>query len=316
MLSVIALPSAMEEGAMISRPLQVDDPNAPQPSRTGRAEYGITPAASITDAFNLLSYSVTGEALRRVRELASSSEPEVLHKLRVALRRSRTLWWIFQPLLVKDDARLQRGEFKSLAEAAGKTRDWDVLRGLLLTAQSHGAFSGLIMRVDQHRSIAFAFSTRTIANAGVERIVEQALRVAQNQIAGKSVPMDLVEFATERAEKAERSLKKRVKRIASHRNADYAELHEIRIAGKRLRYSLEFLAPVLDARYSTTIEQLAQVQEHLGNLNDLVTSETLLREYAFQLGETNALNKAIKYLEEQQRLQRVVAHDLLRAHFQ
>jgi CHAD domain-containing protein len=315
MLSVIALPSAIEEGATMSHPLQSEDPNAPHSRRTGRTEYGIAPAMSIADAFNLLSSSVTGEALRRVRELGSSSEPEVLHKLRVALRRSRTLWWIFQPLLVKDDAKMQRGEFKSLAEAAGKTRDWDVLRGLLCTAPSHDAFSALILRVDQHRSIALAFSTRAIANAGVERIVEQAVRVARNQIAAQTLSMNLAEFATERAERAERLLKKRVKRIASHQNADYAELHEIRIAGKRLRYSLEFLAPVLDAHYLKTIEQLAQVQEHLGHLNDLVTSETLLREYAFQLGETHALNKAIKYLEEQQRLQRVVAHDLLRAHF-
>jgi CHAD domain-containing protein len=160
-----------------------------------------------------------------------------------------------------------------------------------------------------------AFSVRIIANAGVERIVDHAVQVARNQIGEQVVSMRLNEFATMRAQRAETMLKKRVKRVVSHQDADYAELHEIRIAGKRLRYSLEFLAPVLDDHYAVTIERLAQVQEHLGNLNDLVASETLLREYAFQLGEPHALKKAIKYLDEQQNLQKIVAHDMLRAHF-
>ncbi|MBB5408996.1 CHAD domain-containing protein [Paraburkholderia sp. HC6.4b] len=100
--------------------------------------------------------------------------------------------------------------------------------------------------------------------------------------------------------------------MVSNRDADYAALHDVRIAGKRLRYSLEFFAPVLDDHYLAAIEQLAQVQEHLGHLNDLVTSETLLREYAFQLGEPHALKKAVKYLGEQQQLHGRVALEMLR----
>lgn len=300
---------------MASRPHPDDDQKTPQPLRTNPANGCIAPATSIADAFNILSLAATGEVLRRVRELNSNSEPEVLHKLRVALRRLRTLWWVFQPLLDRQDAKSHRGEFKSLAAAAGKTRDWDVLRALLSAAQSSESFEGLIVRVDQQRSSALAFSNRIIGNAGVERIVEHSLQVAQNQIAAHAASMPLVEFATKRAGRAEVMLKKRIKRVVSNPNADYAELHEIRIAGKRLRYSLEFLSPVLDDHYLATIERLAQVQQQLGDLNDLVSGETLLREYAFQLGESHASKKAIKYLEEQQRLRKTVAHDMLRDHF-
>lgn len=300
---------------MASRPDPDDDQKAPQPLRTSLADGCIAPATSIADAFNILSDAATGEVLKRVRELNSSSEPEVLHKLRVALRRLRTLWWVFQPLLDRQDAKSHRGEFKSLAAAAGKTRDWDVLRALLSTAQPSESFDGLIARVDLQRSSALAFSNRIIANAGVERIVEHSVQVARNQIAAHAVLMPLVDFATKRAGRAEVMLKKRIKRVVSNPNADYAELHEIRIAGKRLRYSLEFLSPVLDGHYLATIERLAQVQQQLGDLNDLVSGETLLREYAFQLGESHASKKAIKYLEEQQRLRKIVAHDMLRGHF-
>jgi CHAD domain-containing protein len=304
----------MEEGGMTSHP-HPDDQPTPSSPRIGQAAGCIAPATSIADAFNILSAAATGEALKRVRELGSSSEPEVLHKLRVALRRLRTLWWVFQPLLDKQDAKFHCSEFKSLAAAAGKTRDWDVLRALLSTAPSSESFGALIARVDRQRSSALAFSNRIIANAGVERIIEHAVLVARNQIEARTAPVRLDEFATTRAERAETMLKKRVKRVVSHQNTDYAELHEIRIAGKRLRYSLEFLAPVLDGHYLATIEQLAQVQQQLGDLNDLVTSETLLREYEFQLGESRTLKKAIKYLDEQQRVRKIVAHDMLRARF-
>jgi CHAD domain-containing protein len=296
---------------MNSRLLPVDPLNASPPPQAGEASCCISSATSVSAAFEMLSATAASEAVRRVRELNSSSEPEVLHKLRVALRRLRTLWWAFQPLLDKRDARYHRSEFKSLAEAAGKTRDWDVLRAVLIK----DSFESLIKCVDQHRSSAFAFSCRIIANAGVERIVQHAVDVARKQIDAGTVLTPLDEFAAKRAQRAEKMLNMRVKHVVSDGDADFAALHEIRIAGKRLRYSLEFFAPVLDGHYAAKIERLAQVQEHLGNLNDLVTSETLLREYAFQLGEPRVLKKAVRYLEDQQRRQRVIAQDMLRAHF-
>lgn len=298
---------------MNSRPFPVDEPEAPRPPQMSIEGCRITRDTSVADAFSTLAALTANEAVRRVRKLNASSEPETLHKLRVALRRLRTLWWAFQPLLDKHDAKFHRDEFKSLAEAAGKTRDWDVLRALLSADQPmKDSFKTLIERVDQHRSDALSFSNRAIANAGVERIVQHAMAAADRQIRAQTVLPPLDEFAARRADRADWMLEKRVKRVVSNRHADYAALHEVRIAGKRLRYSLEFFAPVLDDHYLVVIEQLTHVQEHLGHLNDLVTSETLLREYAFQLGEPHALKKAVKYLEEQQQLQARVAHEMLR----
>lgn len=68
----------------------------------------ITPEMSVADAFPLLATAPAEEAGRRVRKL--DSNPEVLHKLRVALRRLRSLWWAYEPLLDRKDAKFQRGE--------------------------------------------------------------------------------------------------------------------------------------------------------------------------------------------------------------
>src|SRR5579883_2660472 len=46
------------------------------------------------------------------------------------------------------------------------------------------------------------------------------------------------------------------------------ELHNLRIAAKRLRYSLEIFLPVLSEDLAPLIKEVEQVQEELGNLHD------------------------------------------------
>jgi CHAD domain-containing protein len=55
--------------------------------------------------------------------------------------------------------------------------------------------------------------------------------------------------------------------------------HRLRIAFKRLRYALEFFAPVLPRkRQKAYLDGLVAIQDLLGNLNDQATAERLLKE--------------------------------------
>jgi len=55
--------------------------------------------------------------------------------------------------------------------------------------------------------------------------------------------------------------------------------HRLRIAFKKLRYALEFFAPVLPRkRLKPYQEGLVAIQDLLGKLNDQVTAERLLKE--------------------------------------
>ena len=49
-------------------------------------------------------------------------------------------------------------------------------------------------------------------------------------------------------------------------------LHQARIAGKRLRYTLEFFAEALGNRVDMVLDPLIDLQECLGNLQDGVTA--------------------------------------------
>ncbi|WP_429316138.1 CHAD domain-containing protein [Paraburkholderia sp. GAS448] len=68
---------------------------------------------------------------------------------------------------------------------------------------------------------------------------------ARQQLESHIASPMLTEFAQERVELAEKALKKKVKRAIQPEHPGYGALHEVRIAGKKLRYLLEFFSPVL-----------------------------------------------------------------------
>ena len=56
-------------------------------------------------------------------------------------------------------------------------------------------------------------------------------------------------------------------------------LHQLRIASKGLRYSLEFLEEVLGPESKQLVKELKKLQDHLGNLQDAVVASNLLRDF-------------------------------------
>src|SRR6266699_5947756 len=55
------------------------------------------------------------------------------------------------------------------------------------------------------------------------------------------------------------------------------ELHDLRIAAKRLRYTLEIFEEVLPEASKSVVKELTQIQDELGALHDSDVSITLLR---------------------------------------
>jgi CHAD domain-containing protein len=62
-------------------------------------------------------------------------------------------------------------------------------------------------------------------------------------------------------------------------NVPLARLHQLRIASKGLRYSLEFLEEVLGAEARELIKEMKTLQDHLGDLQDAVVASNLLRDF-------------------------------------
>jgi CHAD domain-containing protein len=67
--------------------------------------------------------------------------------------------------------------------------------------------------------------------------------------------------------------------IVNQPNVSLEQLHQLRIASKGLRYTLEFFVDVLGEEAHPLIEQIKQLQDHLGNLQDAVVACNHLRDF-------------------------------------
>jgi CHAD domain-containing protein len=266
--------------------------------------------APAQQAFASYAAPLVDEAIEHANGIRNDASPEALHKLRVSLRRLRSLWWAFAPLLDKDENARQRAVYKFLATAAGKTRDWDILIELL-SREDSGA-QALMPKLEQARSDTLATSRETLMNADVKHLLRDALATttAQLHVAHQS-DIALRKFAARRIEASERSLKKRIKRARRAKRSHYDAFHDVRKAGKKLRYLFEFFGPVLRSGHKRTLKRLKKIQKRFGMLNDTVASEALLRENAASLAGAGDIEAALQWLDRKRKRHLRAASGLL-----
>ncbi|MGH9754455.1 MAG: CHAD domain-containing protein [Blastocatellia bacterium] len=76
------------------------------------------------------------------------------------------------------------------------------------------------------------------------------------------------------------------------------ELHNLRISGKRLRYSAESLRELYPDRLTLLIEMLKSSQDLLGEIQDCVTQRGLIEAYMARMRRRGARNGQITALEK------------------
>ncbi|RFU48385.1 CHAD domain-containing protein [Paraburkholderia sp. DHOC27] len=256
--------------------------------------------SSAESQFTTYAQPLADAAIEHAESLSATSDAEVLHKLRVALRRLRSLLWAYRPLLgsTLDDA--QRDSFKALADAAGKTRDWDILTELL--TETLGTQQAPIHELHAARSTALKESRETLSHAGIKSVLQQSLADARDALQhGSHVRTSLKKFARKRVAAAGKSLHKRMRHASRARHPEYTSYHDVRKAGKKVRYLLEFFEPLLSKKQLRARKKLKKLQKRFGTLNDVVASEALLRQHHEIFGDEQAVATAFAALEKQRK---------------
>ncbi|MDR5801350.1 CHAD domain-containing protein [Caballeronia sp. LZ001] len=246
--------------------------------------------------FRTYASPLVEEALQHAHELEQSDDAETLHKLRIALRRLRSLFWAYRPIL--DDAfdDKQRALLRYLAQAAGSTRDWDILIELM----SEHEDTDLAQALRGHRDAALRTSKETLNNADIKGVLREAVAEANRELNTAKKRVAIEQFASDRVRNARRQLKKRIKRARQVKRPEYAALHEVRKAGKKVRYLIEFFMPLLAEKERGGLKQLKRLQKHLGALNDVVASRDLL-DKSDALPNAAAAKPALRTLKKQQK---------------
>jgi CHAD domain-containing protein len=199
------------------------------------------------------------------RVLAHESDDEAVHDLRVALRRMRTLLELGRDVLGPFHADEVRRALRDVQRATGDLRDEEVLLALLgsLGVEAPDVAAWLDGRRRRERRLrrALVGLLRSGALDGGRRLLSALLAFRIKPSRDKRVH----KYARRAVERARRDVDRR----RGARTDDPEALHELRIAYKRLRYTVETFADVLPEDLAAIAQGAARMQSRLGDLHDV-----------------------------------------------
>ncbi|WP_434716946.1 CHAD domain-containing protein [Paraburkholderia sp. A2RO-4L] len=261
-------------------------------------------------AFSDIASPIVDEAIKQAKEIAGDPSAEGLHQLRISMRRLRSLWWSYRPLLDMGENTRQRDLFRSLADSAGKARDYDILIELLKLQQKDR--ETLPPEISDARQEALDNGRKVLSNPETKTLLLEALSQTSGALVARQGRQPLQVFSDGRVAASEKQLRKRVRRASKAKRSDVAAFHDVRKAGKKTRYLLELFGPVLSTGHRKTLKRLKKIQKRFGALNDVVASEKLLRDNAPLLAAIAEPERTLKWLRKERERRLRAAAVLLR----
>jgi CHAD domain-containing protein len=256
-------------------------PDVPAPPRRPRRS---RPAGDVVRAYLIEQLRVLLATDPRVR----LDEPEAVHRMRVACRRSRSALRIFAPLFPAKAVAHLDGELRDLAGALSAARDAEVqiayfdgrvaqLPAELVAGPVHEtvtAHLGAGMAAGRAQALEMLRSERYYALLdSLLDLVRSPWRKAARQPAEKVLP-GLVG-------QADRRLTRKVAAAAALPVGPERDelLHNARKQAKRLRYAAEIVTPLYGAKATALAGQAERAQELLGIHQDAAVARALLRDW-------------------------------------
>lgn len=219
-------------------------------------------------------------------------EPERVHQLRVATRRTLATLTAFRGVVPAKQRLWFEKRLRRIRRAAGSTRDLDVLTERLehqaSTADAAATGNGRAALV-QERLVTMLAKRRDVSRQLI-RIVRDELRAAdwpaqvERLIDGVMSAGTAETFAIFGRRRFRQMLDRFFSR-ADRRLDEAAEIHRLRISGKKLRYALEIFASVFPAAERTAChDALERLQETLGEFTDHASAAERFRRWAHEKG--------------------------------
>jgi CHAD domain-containing protein len=249
---------------------------------------GVAPADVLAEAGRKVLRFHFARMLAKEDGTRSGKAIEDLHGMRVATRRMRAAWRVFGDGFRPGRTRRLRDRLRVLAGRLGAVRDLDVLLDAAATHQGGlpaaeaAAFEPLVAAWRDKREAARIVLLRELDSPGYVRLVEdyRAFAVAEGQAvlapASPVTPHRVRDTAGSRIWLAYEQVRAYE---AVLRWADIGTVHQLRIAAKWLRYTLEFFREALGPEVDLLIPRVVALQDHLGWLHDADVTIALTRQF-------------------------------------
>ncbi|MGY3451576.1 CYTH and CHAD domain-containing protein [Bradyrhizobium sp. USDA 4353] len=248
----------------------------------------LDPAVSLDEAFAVILRGSFHHMLQAMPAAEDGRDPEGVHQLRVALRRLRAALHLMRPLGTSSTLDGLESDARWLAQNLGTARDLDVfltqtLPEIAEACPTVAGFDTLRELAERHRDLAY----RKLRIALSERRCTSFVLGLGGWIATRSWRNDVspdelgrlagpaIDFAGHVLSERHQKVLKRGRRF---KKLPAEKRHRMRLALKKLRYSIDFLLPLYAGskparRYA---KSLAGLQEQLGHYNDMAVTSGVI----------------------------------------
>jgi CHAD domain-containing protein len=279
-------PGPAEGGGPPGEPAPDDAAKTGAPRRAGPKSPGVRADDHLAEAGRkVLRFHLARMVARE--EGTRQGEVEELHAMRVATRRQRAAWRVFGDMFDPKPTRRHRRRLREVAARLGGVRDLDVLieaaeaHEATLPAAEARAFERLPAAWRAQREVARAHLLRELDSPGYQRWVEDYLGFVATE--GAAVlpvqPTDPHRVRDRMPSRIWAAYEQLRAYEAVLRWADVTTLHDLRIAAKWLRYTIEFVREALGRDSGPIIEKVVALQDHLGWMNDAEVAAGLARSF-------------------------------------
>jgi inorganic triphosphatase YgiF len=247
----------------------------------------IRPGMTVAEAFLAVLADCVGQFRRNEDLLLVAPQDKALHQARVALRRLRSAFTLFRDVIADPRTGALAVELKWLANSLGAARDLDVLierqeSGAGADAPGQGA-AALTEKLVASRDEAYGSSLEALKSPRALKLMMDltewaalgAWRTAPDAAELRDAPVEA--FAARTLDKRLKRFEKKAKGLAKLTPEDR---HEARIEAKKLRYATDFFGGLYAAdgeggRHAKFLRRLTELQDVLGELNDVATAQRL-----------------------------------------
>jgi inorganic triphosphatase YgiF len=252
---------------------------------------------TVADAFEKIVTSCIVQMQANEAAMLATGAVEAIHQFRVALRRLRALVGAYRELIDDTVHAAWSIDLRWAQRACGPARDLDVLVLETLSPMSSHlphdeAFQRFLQVANEERATARREAVQALHNPRYAAMQLQLFQGLHNgawrhALAGPLLDAPVVEFA-------ERMLQSRYKRLMKlgERWSELpdAELHRLRIFGKKLRYVALAFSSLFKLKATKRFQdRLSDLQDCLGAVNDGAVGRQWIRQLTDRAGREGAL---------------------------
>jgi len=245
-----------------------------------------------------------------VRGVRRAKDIEHLHRMRVSLRRLKTALSDYRETVAAREYEAAVGNIKRLLRSLGQARDIDTKISFLI--ELAGSLKGLKFRDGLFEIIDELREDRSEIQP---RINKDISRLHQHQVfkSIRRLKPSLEETGVTFDEWAKNGVLARLEKMFSlepyvRKAACVKELHEMRIAAKNLRYTLENFECIYGKKIKPFIFAAMKVQRALGEMHNFDVWLGLVKIFKDSSSRDASFRRAVNFLHEECTLRRAAAY--------